>query len=100
MHGAATEAASIQPGRARPFGQRRRLHLSGRRQGSDGDDSSETRRWRPAGALGGPGGYARSNGQTIETARATGCDVDEVVETLSEETAERLRIQPLEPMLL
>jgi hypothetical protein len=43
---------------------------------------------------------ADTPGQTIETARATGCDVDEVVETLSEETAECLRIQPLEPMLL
>jgi hypothetical protein len=36
----------------------------------------------------------------IETAQANGCDVDRVVGTLSEETVERLRIRPLEPMLL
>jgi hypothetical protein len=36
----------------------------------------------------------------IETARANGCDVDQVVGTLSEETVERLRIKPLQPMLL
>jgi hypothetical protein len=43
---------------------------------------------------------ADTPGQAIETAQAHGCDVDEVVGTLSEETVERLRIRPLEPTLL
>jgi hypothetical protein len=36
----------------------------------------------------------------IETARASGCDVDRVVGTLSEETVERLEIQPVQARLL
>jgi hypothetical protein len=43
---------------------------------------------------------ADTPGQAIETAQANGCDVDQVVGTLSEEIVERLRIRPLEPMLL
>jgi hypothetical protein len=38
--------------------------------------------------------------EAVETARASGCDVDQVVGTLSEQTVETLRIRPLEPMLL
>jgi hypothetical protein len=43
---------------------------------------------------------ADTPGQAIETAQANGCDVDQVVGTLSEETVEKLRIRPLEPTLL
>jgi hypothetical protein len=43
---------------------------------------------------------ADTPGLAIETARTNGCAVDQVVGTLSEETVERLRIQPLQPMLL
>jgi hypothetical protein len=36
----------------------------------------------------------------VETARASGCDVDRIVGTLSEETVERLGIQPGQAKLL
>ncbi len=37
---------------------------------------------------------ADTPGLAIETARANGCNVDKVVGTLSEDTVERLEIQP------
>jgi hypothetical protein len=43
---------------------------------------------------------ADTPGLAIETARANGCNVDQVVGTLSEETVERLEIQPGQPKLL
>jgi hypothetical protein len=36
----------------------------------------------------------------VEAARASGCEVDRIVGTLSEETVERLGIQPGQPMRL
>jgi hypothetical protein len=36
----------------------------------------------------------------VETARASGCDVDRIVGTLSEETVERLGLQPGQARLL
>jgi hypothetical protein len=36
----------------------------------------------------------------VEAARASGCSVDRIVGTLSEETAERLEIQPGQPRRL
>jgi hypothetical protein len=36
----------------------------------------------------------------VETARASGCDVDRIVGTLSEETVERLGIRPGQAKLL
>jgi hypothetical protein len=43
---------------------------------------------------------ADTPGLAIETARANGCNVDQIVGTLSEETVERLGIEPGQAKLL
>jgi hypothetical protein len=43
---------------------------------------------------------ADSPNLAVETARASGCDVDRIVGTLSEETVERLGIRPGQARLL
>jgi hypothetical protein len=43
---------------------------------------------------------ADTPGLAVETARASGCDVDRIVGTLSEETVERLGIQAGQARLL